>query len=60
MEEKSPASKRDITPDFRRIQIEEKITDINGYEQVQIYTRGKFLGKGGFATVWELSKNGTG
>ena len=35
--------------------IEEKITKVNGEVAVKRYTRGKFLGKGGFAKCYEAT-----
>jgi polo-like kinase 1 len=39
------------------IQVEEKIVKMNGDVQVKKYTRGKFLGKGGFAKCYEFTNN---
>lgn len=35
--------------------IEEKITKVNGEVAIKKYTRGKFLGKGGFAKCYEVT-----
>jgi polo-like kinase 1 len=35
--------------------IEEKITKVNGEVAIRRYTKGKFLGKGGFARVYEIT-----
>ena len=35
-------------------EIEEKIKDINSKEKIRKYTKGKLLGKGGFANCYEL------
>jgi hypothetical protein len=40
----------EITPE----EIEERIYKFNGEEIVKRYTKGKFLGKGGFAKCYEL------
>jgi polo-like kinase 1 len=39
------------------IQVEEKVVKMNGDIQVKKYTRGKFLGKGGFAKCYEFTNN---
>jgi polo-like kinase 1 len=37
--------------------IEEKIVKVNGDVAVRRYTKGRFLGKGGFARVYEFVNN---
>ncbi|OMJ86381.1 hypothetical protein SteCoe_12107 [Stentor coeruleus] len=44
---------------FDEIIIEEKIVKVNGDIASRFYTRGKELGKGGFARVYELTNNET-
>ena len=39
---------------------EEKITKVTGESSVRRYTKGKFLGKGGFARVYEATNMDTG
>ena len=41
-------------------QIEEKIVKVNGDVATRHYTKGRFLGKGGFARVYEIVNNDTG
>ena len=41
-------------------QIEEKIVKVNGDVATRRYTKGRFLGKGGFARVYEITNNDTG
>ncbi len=41
-------------------QIEEKLVKVNGDVATRRYTKGRFLGKGGFARVYEIVNNDTG
>ena len=49
---------RDLEPGTT--QIEEKIVKVNGDVATRKYTKGRFLGKGGFARVYEIVNNDTG
>jgi polo-like kinase 1 len=40
-------------------QVEEKIVKVNGDVAIRRYTKGRFLGKGGFARVYEIVNNDT-
>jgi len=50
----SQNNKRDENKDGALIIVEEKVVRFNGEIQTKKYTRGKFLGKGGFAKCYEF------
>jgi polo-like kinase 1 len=52
----SRASRRQ-QEDSGTVQIEEKIVKVNGDVATRRYTKGRFLGKGGFARVYEIKNN---
>ena len=56
----SRQSRRAHDVDSGTTQIEEKIVKVNGDVATRRYTKGRFLGKGGFARVYEITNNDTG
>jgi polo-like kinase 1 len=44
-----------VPDDSGPTQIEEKIVKVNGDVAVRRYTKGRYLGKGGFARVYEIT-----
>jgi polo-like kinase 1 len=51
----SSRSSRRQAESSNTVQIEEKIVKVNGDVAVRRYTKGRFLGKGGFARVYEIT-----
>lgn len=56
----SRGTRRSTASDAGTVQIEEKIVKVNGDVATRHYTKGRFLGKGGFARVYEIVNNDTG
>jgi polo-like kinase 1 len=51
----SAHSKDNLMQDNAQIIVEEKVVKFNGDVCIKKYLRGKFLGKGGFAKVYEFT-----
>jgi serine/threonine protein kinase len=60
MAQSSRGTRRSQEPETGNTQIDEKIVKVNGDVATRRYTKGRFLGKGGFARVYEIVNNDTG
>jgi len=54
-----PRKDNDLANDNAPIIVEEKVVRFNGDICIKKYTRGKLLGKGGFAKCYEFTSNET-